>query len=104
MSDNQIHLTYLTVSSAHRSVVKKSRLPQVCKKAVKTSQKLYEGYVPMKYKSYTKKMKKLGEWEITLFYKQLQTKGSFKSTLKKALAIFEASTQILLAIGDGWRA
>ncbi|CAK9168332.1 unnamed protein product [Ilex paraguariensis] len=31
-------------------------------KQLKHFRKLYEGYVPMKYKSYLKKMKKLGEW------------------------------------------
>ncbi|XAR52838.1 Ubiquitinyl hydrolase 1 [Bertholletia excelsa] len=31
-------------------------------KQLKHFRKLYEGYVPMKYKSYVKKMKKLGEW------------------------------------------
>lgn len=37
-------------------------------KQLKHFQKLYEGYVPMKYKSYLKKMKKSGEWgdHITL--------------------------------------
>ncbi|KAK8674231.1 hypothetical protein V6N13_112526 [Hibiscus sabdariffa] len=37
-------------------------------KQLKHSKKLYEGYVPMKYKSYLKKMKKSGEWgdHITL--------------------------------------
>ncbi|XVF31764.1 hypothetical protein REPUB_Repub17cG0020400 [Reevesia pubescens] len=31
-------------------------------KQLKHSRKLYEGYVPMKYKDYLKKMKKSGEW------------------------------------------
>ncbi|KAJ0089246.1 hypothetical protein Patl1_33279 [Pistacia atlantica] len=31
-------------------------------KQLKHFRKLYEGYVPMKYKSYLKKMKKSGEW------------------------------------------
>ncbi|XP_022976847.1 OTU domain-containing protein DDB_G0284757 [Cucurbita maxima] len=31
-------------------------------KQLKKFRKLYEGYVPMKYKSYLKKMKKSGEW------------------------------------------
>ncbi|KAB2075120.1 hypothetical protein ES319_A07G199500v1 [Gossypium barbadense] len=31
-------------------------------KQLKHSKKLYEGYVPMKYKGYLKKMKKSGEW------------------------------------------
>ncbi|KAB5519145.1 hypothetical protein DKX38_023464 [Salix brachista] len=31
-------------------------------KQLKHHRKLYEGYVPMKYRSYVKKMKKLGEW------------------------------------------
>lgn len=31
-------------------------------KQLKHFRKLYEGYVPMKYKSYLKKMKRLGEW------------------------------------------
>ncbi|KAK6238538.1 hypothetical protein QUC31_004007 [Theobroma cacao] len=31
-------------------------------KQLKHSRKLYEGYVPMKYKGYLKKMKKSGEW------------------------------------------
>lgn len=31
-------------------------------KQLKHFRKLYEGYVPMKYKDYLKKMKKLGEW------------------------------------------
>ncbi|KAJ4705666.1 hypothetical protein OWV82_022414 [Melia azedarach] len=31
-------------------------------KQLKHFKKLYEGYVPMNYKSYLKKMKKLGEW------------------------------------------
>ncbi|XP_052206373.1 OVARIAN TUMOR DOMAIN-containing deubiquitinating enzyme 11 [Diospyros lotus] len=37
-------------------------------KQLKKFRKLYEGYVPLKYKSYLKKMKKLGEWgdHITL--------------------------------------
>ncbi|KAL2464918.1 Cysteine proteinases superfamily protein [Abeliophyllum distichum] len=31
-------------------------------KQLKSYRNLYEGYVPMKYKSYVKKMKRLGEW------------------------------------------
>ncbi|KAL5148347.1 OTU domain-containing protein [Glycine soja] len=46
-------------------------------KQLKHHKKLYEGYVPMEYKSYLKKMKKLdinqGSGEIMLLYKQLQT-------------------------------
>ncbi|KAK2992356.1 hypothetical protein RJ640_009867 [Escallonia rubra] len=32
------------------------------RKQLKRNRKLYEGYVPMNYKSYLKKMKRLGEW------------------------------------------
>ncbi|KAK0585587.1 hypothetical protein LWI29_030923 [Acer saccharum] len=42
-------------------------------KQLKHFKKLYEGYVPMKYKTYVKQIKKSGNGEIMLLYKQLQT-------------------------------
>ncbi|KAL2524789.1 Cysteine proteinases superfamily protein [Abeliophyllum distichum] len=56
-------------------------------KQLKRHKKLYEGYVPMKYKSYVKKMKKLGEWGDHV-------------TLQAAADRFEAKICVLTSFRD----
>ncbi|XP_030546578.1 OVARIAN TUMOR DOMAIN-containing deubiquitinating enzyme 11 isoform X2 [Rhodamnia argentea] len=70
-------------NSDHHKIVRKEIIKQL-----KHERKLYEGYVPMKYKSYLKKMKKSGEWgdHVTLqaaadrFVAKINLVTSFKET------------------------
>ncbi|KAI6673392.1 hypothetical protein NL676_001298 [Syzygium grande] len=70
-------------NSDHHKIVRKEIIKQL-----KHERKLYEGYVPMKYKSYLKKMKRSGEWgdHVTLqaaadrFAAKINLVTSFKDT------------------------
>ncbi|MCD7448172.1 hypothetical protein HAX54_039128 [Datura stramonium] len=66
-------------------------------KQLKHFRKLYEGYVPMKYKIYLKKMKRLGEWgdHVTLQAAADRTNGYIDILPKKDIQLLGVHKSLL---------